>query len=132
MKSIECAFAGTLGRDPTKRTSNAGRDWVSFSVAVGEDPEVQWVEVACFGPSIDDAAGLVKGDRCYVEGTLKLRTWQNNDGSTRTTLSVSARKIQALGKIGMQRPKKPRVTKAAEKPKVDPQAPIAFNDPLPF
>lgn len=131
MKSIECALQGTLGRDPMKRTSNAGRDWVNFSVAVGEGDDTQWVEVACFGPNIDDAACLVKGDRVYVEGNLKLRTWQNNDGSTRTTLNVSARKVQPMGKIGQQRPKKPRAEKA-EKPKADPNAPLPFDDPIPF
>lgn len=131
MRAIECALQGTLGRDPTKRTSNAGRDWVSFSVAVGEGDDTQWVEIACFGPSIDDAASLLKGDRVYIEGNLKLRTWQNNDGSTRTTLNVSARKVQPLGKIGLQRPKKPRTGKT-EKPKADPNAPLPFNDALPF
>lgn len=131
MKSIECALQGTLGRDPTRRTAASGREWVSFSVAVGEDPDVQWVEVACFGPMADAAGGLVKGDRCYVEGRIKLRAWQNNDGSTRTTLSVAASLVQPMGKIGQQRPKKPRAAKV-EKPKVDAQAPIAFDDPLPF
>jgi single-strand DNA-binding protein len=131
MKSIECALQGTLGRDPARRTSSAGREWVNFSIAVGEGDETQWVEVACFGPSVDAAEGLAKGDRAYIEGNIKLRTWQNNDGSTRTTLNVAARLVQPLGKIGMQRPKKARAAKV-EKPKPDPQAPIAFNDPLPF
>lgn len=131
MRAIECALQGTLGRDPTRRTSASGRDWVSFSVAVGHEPDVQWVDVACFGPNIDAAAGLVKGDRVYVEGNIKLRSWGDADGTTRSTLSVSARKVEPLGKIGMQRPKKPRAAKV-EKPRADSQAPIAFNDALPF
>jgi single stranded DNA-binding protein len=131
MKSIECALQGTLGRDPTRRTSASGRDWVSFSVAVGEEADLQWVDVAAFGPNVDVAGALIKGDRVYIEGRIKLRTWQNNDGSMRSTLSVSASLVQPLGKIGAQKPKKPRAAKA-EKPKVDPNAPIPFNDALPF
>ncbi len=131
MKSIECALQGTLGRDPMQRTAASGRQWVLLIVLVGEDPDVPEVSVACFGPNIDIAATLKERDRIYCEGNLKLRIWQNADGSSRPTLSVAARVLQAVGKIGQQRPKKPRAAKA-EKPKTNFHEPLPFNDELPI
>ena len=133
---IECAFQGTVGRDPQRRTSqNTGRDWASFSVACGEDENAQWLDVACFGPSVDQAVQLTKGDAVYVEGKISLRTWQNEDGSKRTTLSVAAKLVQPMGRIGNRKPKQTRKTSAAgetQKPKSSVNAPLDFNDPLPF
>jgi single-stranded DNA-binding protein len=109
MKAIECAFTGTIGREPTRRTSErTGRDWASFAVAVGEDPDTQWLDVACFGPMVEAAASLARGDRCSAEGRISLRTWQNHDGTPRTTPSVAASLAQPMGKIGQQRPKRYR------------------------
>lgn len=132
INGIECAFAGTCGRDPTRQTSErTGREWASFSVAVGKDDDTQWVDVAYFGPNVDSACALKAGDRVYVEGKLSLRTWQNNDGSTRTVLNVAASLVQPLGKIGERKPKKPR--KGKEEPaKPDINAPLPFDDELPF
>jgi single-stranded DNA-binding protein len=133
MKAIECAFTGTIGREPVRRTSErTGRDWASFAVAVGEEPDTQWLDVACFGPMVEVAATLAKGDRCYCEGRISLRTWQNNDGTSRTTLSVAASLVQPMGKIGQQRPKRTRKTTAAEKPKTNYHDPLPFNDELPI
>lgn len=127
---IETAFIGAVGRDPEVRTAQkSGREWCIFSVAVGEDDAVQWLDVACFGPFVDAAMTLAKGDRVYVEGRLSVRTWQDKDGAARTTLSVAASLVQPLGKIGE---KKPRKTTAAKQPKHDPNRPLEFNDPLPF
>jgi single-strand DNA-binding protein len=132
IKGIECAFAGSCGREPTRRTSErTGREWCNFSVAVGKDDDTQWVDVACFGPNVDSACTLKPGDRVYIEGKLSLRTWQNNDGSTRTVLNVAANLVQSLGKIGEQKPKKPRAQKSKEE-KPDINAPLPFDDELPF
>jgi single-stranded DNA-binding protein len=131
--AIECAFTGICGREPTRRTSErTGRDWASFSVAVGEEPDTQWLDVACFGPMVDTAVALVKGDRLYVEGRISLRSWQNNDGTSRTMLSVAANLVQPMGKIGQQRPKRTRAKPPADKPKTDYHAPLPFDDELPI
>lgn len=133
MKGIECAFAGKVDREPVKRTSTyTGRDWVSFSVVVGEDQDAQRLDVACFGPSVDVATALNAGDQVYCEGKIKLRRWDDGSEAGKASLSVSARLIQPMGKIGQSKPKRTRAAKPQEKPKADVQAPLDFNDPLPF
>ena len=128
MKGIECAFAGTLGRDAAVRTAASGRTWLPLSVIVGEEPDEQWVNVACFSATTAELAPqLTKGTQIYVEGKLKLRSWESQDGAIRYGLSVSASLVQPLALIGQRRPKKPRAnSKSKDKP--DPQAPLHFAD----
>lgn len=105
--NIETAFTGRVSTVPERRESKAGKAWFRFSVAVGHDEAVQWVQVACFG-SIADALSdrLSKGDRVYVEGTLKLNTWSDREGKDRSGLSVAAWRCELLGQIGRNRPRK--------------------------
>lgn len=131
---IECAFIGTAGRDPTRRTSQrTGRDWVSLSIAVGDEDSLQWLDVAAFGPAVDQVMQIAKGDRLYCEGKISMRTWQNEDGTSRTTLSVAANLVQPMGKIGERKPKKTRPAKETKpKPKPNVHEPLPFDDALPI
>lgn len=134
MKGIETAFTGTVGRDAQLRTAKSGREWLSFSVVVGEEPDQQWVQVSAFFGHIGELAPqLAASTRVYVEGKIKLRSWDGPDGP-RSGLSVVASVIQPLGLIGAKCPKKPRSPKS-EKPaktKADVNAPLPFDDPIPF
>jgi single stranded DNA-binding protein len=106
MNAIECAFTGRLGSDPELRTSQAGKPWCRFSVAIGEGDDVQWVSVAAFGEAAERVSDLLaKGDRAYVEGTLRLNEWTDREGLTRHGLQVAAWRVEALGKIGRRKPK---------------------------
>ena len=106
MNAIECAFTGRLGSDPELRTSKADKPWCRLSIAVGEGDDVQWVSVAAFGDVAERVCEqLAKGDRAYVEGTLRLNEWTDREGLTRHGLQVAAWKVEALGKIGRQKPK---------------------------
>jgi single-stranded DNA-binding protein len=102
--SIECAFYGFCSADAEVRTSQAGKRWVRLRVGVGKDDAVQWVQVAVFGKAAEQAAGLKKSDRCYIEGTIKLDSWIGNDGSERHGLSVAAFKCEPTHRIGRNRP----------------------------
>jgi single-strand DNA-binding protein len=107
MKSIEAALVGRLGGDPELRTSQAGKPWARFSVAVGEGDAAQWVSVACFGECAERAAErLTKGDRCYVEGTIRLNEWTDHEGGQRHGVQVAAWKVEPLGQIGQRKPAK--------------------------
>jgi single-stranded DNA-binding protein len=98
--SIECAFHGRLAADAERRTSQAGNVWTRMRVAVGDGDHTQWVSVAVFGDVADSAADLKKGDRVYVEGSIKIDTWRGSDGTERTGLSVASRKIERTHRIG--------------------------------
>jgi len=107
--TIEAAFIGRLGQDPELKTSAAGKPWARFSVAVGQGEEAQWVSVAVFGEAAERlCAALHKGDKLYVEGTLRLSEWTGKGGEKRTGLSVAAWKAEKLGAIGRNKPAKAR------------------------
>jgi len=136
VKGIEAAFTGTVGRDAQLRTAKSGREWLSFSVVVGEEPDQQWVQVAAFLGHIGELVPqLSASTQVYVEGKIKLRSWDAPDGP-RSGLSVVASVIQPLGLIGAKRPKKPRSPKgeapAKTKTNADVNAPLPFDDPIPF
>ncbi len=103
--NIECAFIGRLGQEADIKTSAAGNPWTRLSLAVGQGDDTQWVSVAVFGEAAERlCAGLRKGDRVYVEGTLRLAEWAGRDGHRRASLSVAAWKAEKLGAIGRNRP----------------------------
>jgi single-stranded DNA-binding protein len=115
------------------KESKAGKPWLSFSVAVGESDDVQWLQVAAFGAKAEELAGAVKkSDRVYIEGRLRLNTWTGKDGTQQAGLSVAAWLVQPMGQIGAKRPRKPKAT--ASKSEV--YAPLdkqpALNDAIPF
>src|SRR5262249_46908687 len=102
---IEAAFIGRVGTQPELRTSQASKAWTAISVAVGKDEDTQWVRVAAFGETAERLIGrVVKGDRVYVEGDLRLNHWIDREGKPRSGLSVAARKVERLGEIGRNRP----------------------------
>ena len=131
MKGIEAAFVGAVSFDAQLRTAKSGREWLSVNMTVGEDDDAQPVNVAAFSGDIADLAiQLVKGTQAYVEGKIKLRRWQDQAGNPCAGLSVSAAVIQPLGLIGERRPKKPKAER--KKPAENINAPLPFNDSLPF
>lgn len=133
MKGIECAFVGIVDR-AEMRTAKTGRQWLSMGVTTGEEPEQQWVNVAAFFGHIEELVATPKGTRVYIEGKIKLRTWQDDTGQSRASLAVSASLIQPLAQIGEKRPKRPRTPRqsAAVKPVTGHERPLEFNDELPI
>jgi len=103
---IDAAFYGFLAADAETKVSKAGKTWVRLRVGVGKDDDLQWVSVAVFGQAAEVAAKLKKGDRVYVEGSIKLDTWTGNDGTERHGLSVAAFKIDRTHNIGRNRPER--------------------------
>jgi single-strand DNA-binding protein len=100
---IDSAFHGFLAADAETKVSKTGKTWVRLRVGVGNDDDLQWVSVAAFGPAAEVAAKLKKGDRCYVEGSIKIDTWTGNDGTERYGLSVASFKVEKTHNIGRNR-----------------------------
>jgi single-stranded DNA-binding protein len=69
---------------------------------------LQHCAIAVFGKAAETAADLKKGDRVYVEGSIKLDSWRGNDGLERHGLSVAAFKCERTHNIGRGKPKRPR------------------------
>lgn len=101
---------GNLGSDPEMRYTPNGRAVTSFNVATnrryttsaGETKEeTDWFRVSVWGKQAEQCNQfLSKGKQVYVEGRLHARSWEGQDGQTRTSLEVSAERVLFLGKRG--------------------------------
>jgi single-stranded DNA-binding protein len=132
MSDIDCAFHGFLAADAEGRTSQAGKTWTRMRVGVGKDDALQWVSVAVFGKAAEAAANLKKGDRCYVEGTIKLDTWRGQDGAERHSLSVASFKCEATHQIGRNKPKRKSSREQTNNQAAPAQAAGELDDEIPF
>jgi len=98
---------GHLGRDPEMRYTPDGQAVTSFSVAssrkyrtgVGEQrEETEWFNCSAWG-KLGEICNqyLTKGKQVYIEGRLKTRSYQTQNGETRFSLDVTCSDIQFLG-----------------------------------
>jgi single-strand DNA-binding protein len=117
MRGIQAAFTGKLGQDAELKTSKAGKPWLSLHVAVDEASEesTTWVRVVVFGELATRLhPELKKGTEVYCEGRLRLESWTGRDGRERTGLSMTASRVDVLGRIGFdsqsRKPEEPRGT----------------------
>ena len=111
MDGIACALQGRIAQDPEKRWTGQGTAMLNLSIAVADnkaapDAPTEWVRVTLWGEKADELAPkLRKGVEVYVEGRLRLNTWQAADGQQRASLNVSAWTVQPLGQIGRRAPR---------------------------
>jgi single-strand DNA-binding protein len=99
---------GNVGRDPELRYTPAGQPVASFSVATnrryrtgsGEQrEETEWFNCSAWGKLAEVANQyLSKGSQVYVEGQLRSRTYQTQNGETRFSNDVTVREMQFLGR----------------------------------
>lgn len=106
---------GNLGRDPETRYTQSGSAVANFSVATSEQwqdrntnerrEQTEWHNVVCFA-RLAEIAGeyLRKGSKVYVEGRLQTRSWEGQDGQTRSRTEVIARELQMLDSRGAGAP----------------------------
>lgn len=104
-------IVGNLGQDPETRYMPSGAAVTNFTVATneswkdkqtGEQKErTEWHKVAMFGRLAEIAAEyLRKGSQVYIEGKLRTRKWQGQDGQDRYTTEIIADEMQMLGGRG--------------------------------
>lgn len=96
---------GNLTRDPELRNTPSGQSVVSFSLALNrayKDQSGEWqeatdyVDVVAWGPLAERVAQyLTKGRRCFVQGRLQSRSWEQ-DGQKRSKLEVLANDVTFL------------------------------------
>lgn len=102
---------GNLGRDPEMRYAPSGSPVTTFSMAVsrrwnsreGEaKEETDWFTVTCWDRLAETANQyLQKGRQAYVEGRVRLHTWDDTQtGEKRARLEVVATSLVLLGQRG--------------------------------
>ena len=131
---------GNLGKDPEVRHLENGTAVASFPIATSETykdktsgeriSNTDWHNIVIWRGLAEVAEKyLHKGDKVYIEGKLKTRTWQDKEGATRYTTEVVADNMTMLGKVGENSgstPEAPTATSAA------PEIPSDDSDDLPF
>src|SRR4051812_47312501 len=92
---------GNLGRDPEMRYTPSGKAVTNFSLAVSRQSrgpdgdsreETEWFNIDCWDRQAEIANQyLQKGRQVYVEGRVRLRSWDdNNTGEKRSRMEVTA------------------------------------------
>ena len=99
-------LGGNLTRDPVVRALANEQAVANFGLAInrrfkGADgqmkEEVTFIDVEAWGRTAELVGQyLVKGRACFVEGRLKLDTWDDKDGQKRSKLKVVADSVQFL------------------------------------
>ncbi len=104
-------LVGNLGKDPEVRYSANGNAITNATVATsdswrdkntGENQErTEWHRVVFFG-RLAEIAGeyLKKGSQVYIEGQIRTRKWQDNNGQDRYSTEIVAGEMQMLGGRG--------------------------------
>jgi single-strand DNA-binding protein len=104
-------IVGNTGQDPDVKSTQDGRQIVNLSIATtdvwkdkhsGERKEkTEWHRVIFFNRLAEIVAQYGKvGQKVYVEGQLRTRKWQDNNGQDRYTTEIVAREYQILDSVG--------------------------------
>lgn len=98
---------GNLGADPEVRMTSGGTKVANLRIATNEkwsdkqgNPQehTEWMRVTFFGPVAEIAEKYCsKGDRVYVEGSLRTEKWTDRDGNDRYTTGVRGQSLILLG-----------------------------------
>jgi len=100
---------GNLGNDPEVRKLDSGVTVVNFSMATSETykdknsnektTETQWHNIVLWRGLAEVAEKyLKKGSKIYIEGKLKTRSWEDQDGNKRYITEVVGDNMTMLGK----------------------------------
>ena len=102
-------LVGHLGRDPEMRYTQSEVAVCSFSLATSETyrdrnsdekvTQTEWHNIILWRKLAETAGKyLRKGSQVYIEGKLRTRKWEDQNGATRYTTEVVADTMQMLDK----------------------------------
>lgn len=106
MSVNKCLFIGNLTADPEIRTMPNGEQVANFTIALNERykakdgnivENVEYVRIVLYR-RLAEIAGqyLHKGSQVYIEGRLKTRKWQDQNGQDRYTTEIQGDVLQIL------------------------------------
>ena len=140
---------GNLGKDPETRYMPSGGAVTTVTLATSEtwkdkntgEPQerTEWHRVVFFN-RLGEIAGeyLKKGSKVYVEGSLRTRKWQGQDGQDRYTTEIVANDMQMLDSKGGGSAAFDSAPTAAQRAPSQPQSSASsmpendFDDDIPF
>ncbi len=104
-------LVGNLGNDPEVRATTTGSRIANISIATSESwtdkntgqkqERTEWHRVVFFNRMAEIVEQyLTKGSKVYVEGSLRTRKWQDQNGQDRYTTEIVANDMQMLDSRG--------------------------------
>lgn len=90
---------GNLARDPEVRYTKSGKAVATFTVAASNTyidsnnetkEQTAFVNCVAWGKTGEAVGNLRKGNRCFVEGRLQTRSYENADGQKKYVTEVVA------------------------------------------
>lgn len=132
---------GTLGKDPETKTFSNGGSVTNFSIATSErwkdkntgemKEQAEWHSIVLNNKLGEIAQQyLRKGSKVYIEGSLRTRKWQDQNGQDRYTTEIRGDQMQMLGDKGDNQQQSAPQQQGYAQPK--PQAAPLDDDILPF
>ena len=136
-------LVGNLGKDPEVRHLESGVMVANFPLATtesykdrntGERRQVtEWHNVVLWrGLAEISERYLKKGNQVYIEGKLRTRSWQDQEGNTRYTTEVIADNMTMLGGRPTEGASEPMSTVSSETTSPNITAVSDDSDDLPF
>lgn len=125
-------FVGNLSKDAEVKTSQAGKPFTRFSVAVNDsykDIKGNWIKEVSYFDCVSfseyvSKLGLKKGDKVCIDGKVKQNKWQGQDGKTHYAVSFT---VDHLTK-GERAESKPQAGQGAGIQ----ESPESFQEDIPF
>ena len=100
-------LVGRLGADPETRTTTSGSSVGNLRIATSERTKdrdgnwgehTEWHRVVCFGKTAENAQKFLrKGRQVYIEGRIRTRKWQDNEGNDRWSTEIIASQVKFVG-----------------------------------
>lgn len=102
---------GNVGVDPEVRHMTNGNQVTTLSIATSEvwkdkqtgekQERTEWHRVVCFNRLAEIVGEYVKkGSKVYLEGSIRTRKWQDQQGQDRYTTEIVANELQMLDSRG--------------------------------
>ena len=126
---------GNLGKDPEIRFLESGVPIVNFSLATSETytdrnsgerrNQTEWHNIVLWRGLAEVAEKyLKKGQKVYIEGKLRTRSWNDKEGNTRYTTEIVADNMTMLT------PRNEEMTQQNQKPAYPPTQEAPVNTPM--
>lgn len=133
---------GNLGKDAELTFLPSGQPVCKFSLATNRSwkdkngdwqEETEWHNIVLWGEQAERYAQyLTKGQKIYIEGRIKSRTWEGKDGSKHNATDIVAERVVFVSGRGAEEGAAPRPAQAQAqaqaRPTVAPAAPAPAAD----
>jgi single-stranded DNA-binding protein len=124
-------ISGSLFRNPERKTSKAGKPYVTATVKAAAGNESEFWRLIVFSESAQaELMRLADGDKLSAQGSMKIEFYRSNDGSEKLSRTLMVDGVLALKPA--PREKKPKPEPAAAGPENGTQNGRDFDDLVPF